>query len=218
MRSWSTEDAIVDTIEDLELDEAQTASLRSAVETLFVAWLFGELEKEVRAGEISTALAMDAWLQHRFSVYPAPDRIVRSLSERGLALLENERMTEAGWPDVTVNDRIDAAFGELNAAGIVALQNAGITMTTGWEDARGRRKPDSRGAVFFHAQDLERGLQDEGLHLVFGAFDSDDDIAIGREVVAVLERHGVKTSWTESAEERICIEPFEWRKRRFPSQ
>jgi len=66
---------------------------------------------------------------------------------------------------VTVNDRIRRAFAELNKRGIVALQNAGMTMSDGWEDANETATSSTRGATFYHRQDLERAMHGEGLLL-----------------------------------------------------
>src|SRR5581483_6386920 len=110
---------------------------------------------------------------------------------------------ERTWTERTVSDRLDAAFAALNRAGFVALQNAGWTKTTGWEDCWGecheRRKgrASRRGAVFYHYQDLERGGAGQGLMLGFGVFleedvgDTEDNARVAAEVCRVLSEHGV---------------------------
>lgn len=122
----------------------------------------------------------------------------------------------------SVNDGIDAAFAELNAKGIVAVENPGFTMSDAWigvnEIARGR-SPTPRGATFYHGQDRARGIAGEGLLLAFGAFEDDDSkhdaksIAIGREVCDTLKKHGVETEWDGTVGTRIRIPPFVWKKR-----
>jgi hypothetical protein len=125
-------------------------------------------------------------------------------------------------PVPNINARIDAAFDELNARGIVALQNAGYTQSDGWSDVnqiaaeRLEIGGASRGGCFYHFQDLERAVRGEGLMLGFGAFGAPPDrrdqaaIAIGKEIVAVLEKHGVPTHWTGEPTARISIPPFPW--------
>jgi hypothetical protein len=155
-----------------------------------------------------------------------PDEaLVRELKAEAKRLLAAQRAAEATWKTATVNDAIDRAFAELDAAGIVALQNAGYTMSDGWEDVnelaterakRGR----PRGATFYHGQDLERGVAGEGLLLAFGSYiegptHEAESEAIAREICEVLARHGVKTTWNGKVDMRIHIEPFEWRKRRW---
>lgn len=58
------------------------------------------------------------------------------------------------------------------------------------------------------------------LFLAFGAIGGNADVgvetaALGQLILAALERHGIRASWNGSAKERIRIEPFEWRRRRW---
>lgn len=138
-------------------------------------------------------------------------------------LLEEQRVEEAGWSGSTTNDAIDRAFEELNRQGILALQNAGYSMSDGWaevESAAAERYEPVRGATFFHGQDVERGVLGMGVMLAFDSFESDPkpgdeaSLAIAREVRETLARHGVETEWNGSAKTRIHIPPFPWRKRR----
>lgn len=147
---------------------------------------------------------------------------------RGYAarLLSQYEAQERTWTERTVNDRIDAAFEALDRTGIIALQNAGWTQTAGWEDAwehHAQRKAQgapARGAVFYHAQDTERGMEGHGLYLALGAFTEegeDDSVAterIGQEIVEVLRAHGIACEWNGSSRQRIQLLPFPWRKRR----
>ena len=120
--------------------------------------------------------------------------------------------------------QLDAAFAELNKNGIVALQDAGYTMSNGWEDANGeaheRREAglDSKGACFYHRQDRERAEKGDGLHLAFGAYAEDKDherasIALGQEIVEVLKKHGFKPRWDGTTTQRIHTGKFAWTKR-----
>lgn len=146
-------------------------------------------------------------------------------------LIEHVELCRARRPKPetgSMNDRLDAAFDELNATGIVAVQGAGYTMSDGWSDvnaiatrlAEADAKKRPHGATFFHQQDLERAVAGRGLLLAFGAYEDDDakhdaaSIAVGKRVCEVLNKHGVPTTWDESVEQRIAIPPFEWRKRR----
>ena len=142
-------------------------------------------------------------------------------------LYAKRKAQEAKWKGPTMNDRIDAAFHDLGHAGIIAMQNAGYTMSEGWEDCNAEASEldeigeRPRGATFYHGQDLERGVEDEGLMLVYGAYEDDDkkhdaaSIAIAREVIAMLTRYGVKTKWNGKVETRVEIRPFKWQKRQF---
>ncbi len=138
-------------------------------------------------------------------------------------LVEHERVTarSRSRPDPCTNDAIDAAFAELPTHNIIGLQNAGYTQSDGWEDLEDAAvKLRARGGVaiggcFYHFQDLERAVRDQGLMIGFGGFvergiraAADRDIA--QTVLAVLQRHGVPASWSGDVKERIQIAPFTW--------
>lgn len=81
---------------------------------------------------------------------------------------------ETQWTARTQNDELDAALVELAERGIIGLQANGTTIQHGWaiaEAVAAQVAPDARGAVFYHLQDLDRGVAGEGLALAFGAFD-----------------------------------------------
>lgn len=147
----------------------------------------------------------------------------RELSAYAKKLLEKQREAEAKWSKPTMNDRIDAAFAQLAREGIIALQNAGYTMSNGWEDANEiahGMDPPPRGATFYHGQDLERGVRNAGLMLAFGAYVKSGDnekesVALGKDICATLARFGVATEWSGSVDSRIEIPPFKWQKRQF---
>lgn len=148
---------------------------------------------------------------------------LRGYTAKRWAAREAEERT---WRERTMNDAIDDAFAAMNQAGLVALQNAGWTNTTGWEDAwdeyraRSERGPAPRGAVFYHYQSLERGVQGEGLMLNFGCFHEADDgdpegnARIAAEACRILAAHGVPTRWDGDPGCKIEIPPFVWRRRR----
>jgi class 3 adenylate cyclase len=127
---------------------------------------------------------------------------------------------EASWPGRTDCDRLDAAFAELNAAGIIALHNAGYTMSDGHEDVgkelHQRGRPGIRGYCFYHAQDLERAVAGDGLMLAFGDLDAEDDqkVVIGREVQQALERAGLSVEWNGKPNTRIGLPRLDWKRRR----
>lgn len=180
--------------------------------------------------------AFDHWIRSGYGLDTLPDEVaeraedlVGELDEDDLAWLEGfvadgltaQREREASWGDEeTVNDRLDEAFAELLDDGIVALQNAGYTISEGWEDVQEARRevPEAHGAVFWHGQDTERAVRGDGLMLAFGSFTMGEEhepasLAIAREACDVLRKHGVEVSWSGSLNERIRIAPFEWRKR-----
>ena len=67
---------------------------------------------------------------------------------------QRKRRAETTWPPFTDCDRLDDAFAELNDDGIIALHNAGMTMSDGRDDVgqvlhdRGRK--GIAGYCFYH--------------------------------------------------------------------
>ncbi|MBC8074125.1 MAG: hypothetical protein IAG13_37745 [Deltaproteobacteria bacterium] len=188
--------------------------LRARVDT---AVRGGFLDAEQIADEIAE------WVADELDDEEATDELVQLATTKLAALRE----AEATWTQRTTNDAIDAAFAELEAAGIIALQNAGYTQTEGWEDvaqAADERVPKRgvplRGAVFYHGQDLERGVAGQGLMIAFGAFEDGprheaESLAIARELCEMLTRHGVAHVWNGSIDQRVGVTPFAWQRRRF---
>jgi hypothetical protein len=156
----------------------------------------------------------------------ADGALERELNTEARRLIAEQRALEATWTSPTTNDAIDRAFAELDAGGIVALQNAGYTMSDGWSDVneiasdRADAGNTPRGATFYHGQDLERGVDGQGLMLAFGSYAGGEEheqasLAVAREICDVLARHGVTTTWKGNVDARIAIAPFEWRKRQW---
>ena len=119
---------------------------------------------------------------------------------------DKKAAAEASWPDRTDCDRLDEAFADLNARGIIALQNAGNTMSDGISDVsevlHKRGKKGIVGYCFYHGQDLERAVAGQGLMLAFGDLDDDKTrkAEIGRCVKEVLESHGFTVQWNSDPE------------------
>jgi hypothetical protein len=130
-----------------------------------------------------------------------------------------KRAAEAGWPSETDCDRLDAAFVELNASGIIALHNTGYTMSDGRDivgiELEKRDREAVVGYCYYHAQDVERALECGGLWIAFGDLDNTPEgkVAVGRRVVAELERHGFHAAWDGDPERRIGVPEFDWKRR-----
>lgn len=138
-----------------------------------------------------------------------------------LLWMEDE-VAEKRWSVRTKNDAIDEAFAALQSKGIVALQDAGGTSSMGWAEVNSaiadleQRRKKVLGGVFYHHQDLERGVAGEGLWLTFGARDGSDEGArkIAAQVQSALAEEGVDCEWNGQVDTRIRVLPFEWKKRR----
>ena len=146
---------------------------------------------------------------------PVAERLAREALARHLR-------AQAAWPAVTDCDRLDHAFAELERAGIVARQHFSCCMRCGTSEI-GAEMGDAaesglevRGYTFYHAQDTERAVDGGSLCLAYGAAEEGEEptLAVAREIVATLQRHGLATQWNGSAELRIEVE-MDW-KRRWP--
>ncbi|MER7244097.1 hypothetical protein [Kribbella sp. NPDC000426] len=126
------------------------------------------------------------------------------------------------WPARTDADNVEAAFAELDAAGVVARMNFTCCQTCGSAEIFDERPDDrpSTGYVFFHSQDAERLADDSAdLFLAYGAFDvpeaewPDRVTAVGHRVAAVLRAHALPVTWNGSSNERIQVGPLTWQRR-----
>ena len=127
---------------------------------------------------------------------------------------------EASWPKTTDCDRLDQAFEKLNSRGIIALHNAGYTMSDGISDVseelHERGRTGIKGYCFYHAQDLERAVAGEGLMIAFGDLDDDKrkKTEIGNLVKDVLQESGFTVEWNGDPETRLNLPQLDWKRRR----
>lgn len=101
--------------------------------------------------------------------------------------------------------RLKAAFAAMRKAGLFARQSykccSSCACAAIQQDAGGGH----RGAVFYHQQDAMclRERYVKTMSIRFGSLATPDDAeavaAVGREAVAILNKHGVLTSWDGSA-------------------
>jgi hypothetical protein len=136
---------------------------------------------------------------------------------------------EQGWTGLSDADRLESAFAELEAAGIVSRMNFACCGTCGQaeignEVADGR---SPRGYVFFHMQDAARLVDDDAPNLFFdyGAWTSDGApfpdqasyegaaVAVGHEIVRTLEAAGLRVEWNGDLRRRIRVRDLDWRRR-----
>jgi hypothetical protein len=127
---------------------------------------------------------------------------------------------QATWSATTDCDRLDAAFAELEGAGIVARQNFTCCQNCGHyeigdEIAAARQAGrEVHGYTFYHMQDTDSAVDGGGLYLAYGAVGKDGSVQeVGREIVKVLRRHKLKTKWNGSEKQRIFVS-LDWKRRR----
>lgn len=148
--------------------------------------------------------------------------LVQAEAERMLpGLLAAHAREEATWPATTDNDRLEAAFAELEEGGILCRENFSCCNTCGsaeiWAEVDDANAviPHVRGWIFYHMQDTESAVEGGGIYLSYGAVADTEDapLAIAREVVSTLERHGLRVDWNGEVTRRIMVE-LDWKRRR----
>lgn len=143
-------------------------------------------------------------------------------------LMASHLADERTWSSETDCDRLDKAFNEMEANGIVARQNFTCCQTCGhaeiWEEVDQVRQDMEQaeqpvapsGYVFYHMQDTEMAVEDGTLYLAFGATENADDAAIrvAQQISEILRKNGLKVNWNGSLDKRICLTDFNWQRRR----
>lgn len=136
------------------------------------------------------------------------------------AEMARNRAERQSWPEVTDCDRLDTVFDTLTNGGILALQNAGCTLSEGREDVAeayreaGGKRSGITGFCFYHRQDLEEVLKSGELYLAFGAMsgDADEGVEVGRQVTATLQASGFAVEWRGTLAERITVRSIQWQR------
>lgn len=132
---------------------------------------------------------------------------------------DKKAAAELTWPAETDCDRLDHAFDSLNSDGIIALQNAGYTMSDGLDDvSEAIHQQGTEGVIgycFYHGQDLERAVGGGGIMLAFGDLHDDDEgkRRIARAIRATLEEHGLAVDWNGELNTRLSVPTFDWKRR-----
>ena len=181
----------------------------------------------------TTRYILDAIRSHVWSGFDSPadvhrviDDLLEGDADEGLLRaavgpeFARKQAAEKAWPQTTDCDRLDAAFETLNATGIIALQNAGYTMSDGISDVsealhqRGSRE-GVQGYCFYHGQDLERAVAGEGLMLAFGSLEDDETLklGVGQRVREILESGGFTVQWNGDAKKRLNLPSLDWKRR-----
>ncbi|KHD06725.1 hypothetical protein PN36_11055 [Candidatus Thiomargarita nelsonii] len=173
--------------------------------------------------------AIKTWVWSGFysldEVYENIEDILEEDCDENMSLASEEYQKkledEKSWPDVTDCDRLNSVFEELNQQGIIAIQNAGYTMSHGFEDVgeelNTRNRSQVKGYCFYHGQDIERAVIGAGVRLAFGDLDNIDQkkVEVGEIVINVLNKHGFETEWNGTAGTRINVTNLKWQRRMY---
>ncbi|WP_188583144.1 DUF6891 domain-containing protein [Azorhizobium oxalatiphilum] len=152
-------------------------------------------------------------------VLDEPELDPEALQAEVEAEMARKAKAEREWPSVTDCDRLDAAFEALPEAKILALHNAGYTMSDGHSDAAEAlaQQPAGtyQGYCFYHTQDIETALEARQLFIAFDHVDGDvpEKKAIGERLFAALKAAGLKPDWDGDPGRRIELKEFSWRRR-----
>jgi hypothetical protein len=173
--------------------------------------------------------AIKTWVKSGFytldDIYEMMEDIIEEecdedmLQKRASEEFLKKQQSEDSWPNLTDCDRLDFIFNELNELGIIALQNTGYTMSDGFDDVgevlETLDRNQVKGYCFYHGQDLERALADEGLTLAFGDLNAIDDqkIVVGKLITEIIKKHHFEYIWDGTANKKINIFPFKWQRR-----
>jgi hypothetical protein len=153
------------------------------------------------------------------------DALVAAATDVAVAELAAHEAAQRSWPATTDCDRLELAFLELPHHGIAAVENFTDRANFGMESIGGRveldEEQDVRGFAFYDEEDLEDAVDGDVLRISYGAFDGEPTAsvdpartaAIGREVVAVLRRHGLDVTWDGDIGRRIEV-ALVWQRRR----
>lgn len=135
--------------------------------------------------------------------------------------LAQQLKRQESWPPETDCDRLDQAFAELEAEGIVCRQDFSDCGTCGsaeiWEeiDKAESANKSVQGYVFYHMQDTESAVNGSGLYLNYGATKEGEKEAlkVANQVVEKLEEKGFDVDWDGTWEKRIGFS-IDWKRRR----
>lgn len=127
---------------------------------------------------------------------------------------------EKTWPAFTDCDRLDAAFADLEAQGIVCRQNFSCcgTCASGEildeieaERARGR---EIVGCAHYDVQGTEGAVRGHGVWLSYGSVLEGEraSVDIGHQVVRAIQARGLKARWNGRLSDRIHVR-LDWKRR-----
>jgi hypothetical protein len=132
------------------------------------------------------------------------------------------REEQKSWPLVTDFDRLERAFDKLESNGIVCRHNFSCCGTCAaseiWDEMAAERDAGRtiRGCAHYNQQTTEGAVDGHGLWFSYGSVDEGDEAqeAVGREIVAAMDREGLETKWSGSVKNTIFV-GMDW-KRRLP--
>jgi hypothetical protein len=146
---------------------------------------------------------------------PHAERLLREAIDAKLKI-------EQSWPATTDCDRFDAAFADLEGAGIVCRQHFSCCGTCAageiWDEIEAERAKGREiiGCAHYNCQDTESAVEGDGIYLSYGSVLRGErpSIDIGHKIAEAMRSHGLKVTWDGSLSRRIHV-ALDW-KRRLP--
>lgn len=134
--------------------------------------------------------------------------------------LENKETLEEISEDSEDFTNLKNAFLDLTKENIISIHNAGYDIEEGIQDSfelfthLRNNKFSPIGFCFYTFEDIENVLEENDLAIAFGDFEYDEKkgLEIAKKIVDVLKGYGFEIDWNESADERIMIKCFDWKK------
>jgi hypothetical protein len=174
----------------------------------------------LRCGTVTPKAALDVVLGG------FPDPAVADVVRPGLERAAHEDVDallqeQATWPEVTDCDRLDAAFKDLGATGIVTRQQYTNSKQAGVRKIRTEIKrhiaagDKPRGFVFYDGFScLECKEFGHDLVLYFGSIEKAEPgtILVGLDIMSTLWRHGLKVQWDWNPKTPIAVR-VRWQRR-----
>lgn len=149
--------------------------------------------------------------------------MIRQNAERILPeVIDAQLREQASWPEVTDCDRLDAAFGQLEQAGIVCRQHFSCCGTCAgaqiWDEIEAERKKgrEITGRAHYDVQMTDSAVDGDGLYLNYGSVLESETAAveIGQKIADAMRAQGLTVDWNGSADKCIHV-LLDW-KRRLP--
>jgi hypothetical protein len=181
-----------------------------------------EIRSIVRGGFEERARIIEIFREEMYAPGELNEQEIEFAVDEEIKAHEAEKST---WPTTTDCDRLDAAFVQLNEAGIISLHNAGYTQSDGYDDFKTALSsvPNPEcviGYCFYHGQDLERAVAGQGLFLAFGPTNPREEetngTEVGQRIAKRLIEAGLRIEWNGAFNSRIQIHPFDWKRRELP--
>lgn len=195
-----------------------------------------ELAEHIRRGLAEGFQAPEAVAKQAVEIVSEEhtDSDLTSAARAVLAKLLVERQDEQrSWPAVTDCDRLDAAFEQLNALGIMARHHwaccsncAAAEMPDEFDRIGGAwQGVPIVGYTCYHHQNTASAVEGDGLYLGFGSTErapseqvyQEQCLKIAQTVCDVLVSHGLKVTWNGTYQQRPHVS-LHWQRKSRPAR